>query len=162
MTEQPHSHEPAPSPEELRRRMEHTRDRVGQSVEALADKADVTEQAQEKAAGARDRAVTAKEQAAQKAALVTDQIRDTAQEAARLVKDSTPDPVLDRAAQASELAARATARAGRIAADHTPEPVLDAGGRVLGAARSNRAPLLVGVGAALAVFLLVRRGRGGR
>ncbi|MER5731536.1 DUF3618 domain-containing protein [Streptomyces sp. NPDC002138] len=75
-----------PSPEELRHRIEHTRDELGRTVEALASKADVTAQAKEKAA------------------LVGDQIRETAGQAARLVKQKTPEPVLDATAQVATTA----------------------------------------------------------
>lgn len=161
MTDQPHRHEPTPSPEELRRRTEHARDRVGQDIEALAGSADgpAAERAGEVAAEAGDRAATAKEQAVQKAALVADQIRDTAGGAARRVKEATPDAVLEQASQASGLVGRATARAGRFAAENTPEPLLDRAGQAAAVARANRTPLLA-AGVVLAVFLLVRRGRG--
>ncbi|WP_327130415.1 DUF3618 domain-containing protein [Streptomyces sp. NBC_01343] len=51
--------------------------------------------------------------------------------------------------------------AAQLVMDTTPDPVLDKAGQVAGAARANREPLLV-AGAALIVFLLVRRGRGRR
>ncbi|MFI1151032.1 hypothetical protein [Streptomyces sp. NPDC020817] len=72
-----------------------------------------------------------KPQTAEKTAAVADRMRGKALHVAQLVMDTTPDPVLDEA------------------------------GRVAGAARANRKPLLV-AGAALIVFLLVRRGRGRR
>ncbi|MFJ6501437.1 DUF3618 domain-containing protein [Streptomyces virginiae] len=102
-----------PGPLELRDQVERTRDELGRTVEALAAKADIKAQAKEKAA------------------LVTEQIREKTGHAARLVKDKTPDPLLEKAGQAAA------------------------------AARANRTPLLV-VGAAVVVFLLVRRGRGHR
>ncbi|MFE9928615.1 DUF3618 domain-containing protein [Streptomyces sp. NPDC005533] len=120
---------PAPTPAgpgsaELREQVERTRDELGQTVEALAAKADVKAQAKEKAAAVKD-------QAAEKAALVSEQIRETAGHAVQLVKAKTPDPLLEKADQA------------------------------VTAARANRTPLLV-AGAVVVVFLLIRRGRGGR
>ncbi|WP_405785818.1 DUF3618 domain-containing protein [Streptomyces sp. NBC_01367] len=120
---------PAPTPAspgsaELRDQVERTRDELGQTVEALAAKADIKAQAKEKTAAV-------KGQAAEKAALVSDQIREKTGHAARLVKDMTPDPLLEKAGQAAT------------------------------AARANRTPLLA-VGAAVVVFLLVRRSRGRR
>ncbi|MFE2525578.1 hypothetical protein ACFXEL_15205 [Streptomyces sp. NPDC059382] len=100
-----------------------------------------------------------KEQVVEKAARMTDQIRETAEQAARLMKDKTPDPVLDRAAQASRQVAQATTHVGRLAADKTPESVLDTAGQVATRARANRTPLLA-LGALLAVYALVRRSRG--
>nr|WSX48013.1 hypothetical protein OG409_03035 [Streptomyces sp. NBC_00974] len=120
---------PAPdasTSEELRAKVDRTRDELGQTVEALAAdadaEADVTAQAKEKTAAV-------KEEAAAKAAQIADRIRVTAGQAARLVKDRAPDPLLEKA------------------------------GRAAAAARANRTPLLT-AGAALTVFLLVRRSRG--
>ncbi|MFD7027349.1 hypothetical protein ACFWAR_04850 [Streptomyces sp. NPDC059917] len=50
-------------------------------------------------------------------------------------------------------------QAARLVRQKTPEPVLDTTGQVATAAKGNRTPLLA-LGAALVVFLLVRRGRG--
>ncbi|MFD9359406.1 DUF3618 domain-containing protein [Streptomyces sp. NPDC060031] len=124
MTNEPRTDVGTPTPDELREQVERTRDELGQTVEALAGKADVRAQAKEKAAAVRERA-------AEKTAQVADQIRGRTQHAAQLVKDTTPEPVLDKAGQVARMA------------------------------RANRKPLLV-VGAALVVFLLVRRGRGRR
>ncbi|MFJ6367807.1 DUF3618 domain-containing protein [Streptomyces virginiae] len=82
-TRQPTADEP--SPEELRARIEHTRDQLGRTVEALAAKADV------------------KAQATEKAAHVTGQIRDRVQHVAHLAAEKTPDPVLDKAGRAALL-----------------------------------------------------------
>ncbi|WP_327418944.1 hypothetical protein [Streptomyces sp. NBC_01233] len=71
------------------------------------------------------------------------------------------DRVRDRAAQASGLLARAVLRAGQLTAERTPDPVLHKAGRAARAARVHRTPLLA-AGAVLAVFVLVRRGRGRR
>ncbi|WP_445269651.1 hypothetical protein [Streptomyces sp. DSM 41634] len=102
-----------------------------------------------------------REQAVETTALVTGQIQAKARQAAHLVKDRTPDRVRDRAAQASGFLARAVLRAGRLTAEKTPDPVLHKAGRTARAARAHRTPLLA-AGAALAVFVLVRRGRGRR
>ncbi|MCY0930076.1 DUF3618 domain-containing protein [Streptomyces sp. H27-H1] len=82
---------PALSPEELRHRMEHTRAELTRTVEALAGGADVKAQAKETVAHAMDAAATVKEQAA------------------RMVKGRTPEPVLETAGQVAT-----TARANRI------------------------------------------------
>ncbi|MFD9377403.1 hypothetical protein ACFWBH_17990 [Streptomyces sp. NPDC059999] len=100
-----------------------------------------------------------KEQVVEKAARMTDQIRETAEQAAQLMKDKTPDPILDRAAQASRQVVQATTHAGRIAADKTPDSVLDTAGQVAGRVRANRTPLLA-LGVLLAVYAVVRRSRG--
>ncbi|MFK0238825.1 DUF3618 domain-containing protein [Streptomyces vinaceus] len=119
---------PAPTsggsdPAELREQVERTRDELGRTVEALAAKADIKAQAKEKAA-------TVKDQAAEKAALVSDQIREKAGDAAHLMKDKTPDPLLEKADQAAT------------------------------AARANRTPLLLIAGAVVVLLLVRRsRGR---
>ncbi|MFG2989115.1 DUF3618 domain-containing protein [Streptomyces sp. NPDC048257] len=113
---QPTPSQPAggePTPGELREQIEHTRDELGRTVEALAAKADI------------------KAQAADKVALVTGQVRGRIEHAAHLASEKTPDPVLEQASRAA------------------------------GAARANRTALLA-VGAALIVFLVVRRKRGQR
>ncbi|MFZ4297711.1 DUF3618 domain-containing protein [Streptomyces cinereoruber] len=71
---------------ELREQAEHTRDELGRTVEALAAKADVKAQAEEKVAAAREKAAVAAGQVKEKAAAATD-----------LVKEKTPDPVLEKA-----------------------------------------------------------------
>ncbi|MEU9182073.1 DUF3618 domain-containing protein [Streptomyces sp. NPDC048550] len=54
-----------------------------------------------------------------------------------------------------------TRHAAQLVQDTTPEPVLHKAGQVARVLRANRKPLLV-AGAALVVFLLVRRSRGRR
>ncbi|MET9694919.1 DUF3618 domain-containing protein [Streptomyces sp. NPDC006514] len=115
-----------PTPDELREQVERTRDQLGQTIEALADKADIKAQAREKTAAMTERAAAT-------AGVVADQIRTKTRNAAQLVKDTTPEPVLDQA------------------------------GRAASVARANRKPLLVTGGAALVVLLLlVRRSRRSR
>ncbi|MFJ6755386.1 DUF3618 domain-containing protein [Streptomyces sp. NPDC091273] len=93
---------PAPTPggpgsAELRDQVERTRDELGQTVEALAAKADIKAQAKEKKA-----AVVG--QAAEKAALVSEQIREKTGYAVQLMKAKTPDPLLEKAGQAATAA----------------------------------------------------------
>ncbi|MFJ8862331.1 DUF3618 domain-containing protein [Streptomyces sp. NPDC102451] len=115
---------PDPSaPEELQEQVERTRDALGQTVEALAAEADVKTRAKEKAAAAG-------EQASEKAALAADQLRGKAEQATQLVRDKTPDPLLERAGRAASFA------------------------------RANRSPLLVGGALVAAFLLVRRgRGR---
>ncbi|MDF9810851.1 DUF3618 domain-containing protein [Streptomyces sp. SPB162] len=79
----PHRNESEPTPQELREQMEHTRDELGLTVEALAAKADV-----------RTRVL---ERAAQAAA----QVRDAASRAGRFAANRTPDAVSEKADQAA-------------------------------------------------------------
>ncbi|MDX2564497.1 DUF3618 domain-containing protein [Streptomyces sp. TX20-6-3] len=151
MSQHPRSAKSATRPEELRKTVAHTREKLGQTVDALAAKADVKGQVLEKAADLRTHAVA-------KAATVTGQLRETAEHAAQLAKDKTPDPAVEKAAHAAAQLRSAAARAGRLAADRTPDLVADKVGQGAGAIRTYRTPLLVGV-AALGVLLLVRRSR---
>ncbi|MFD3808364.1 DUF3618 domain-containing protein [Streptomyces sp. NPDC058619] len=141
-------------PGELREQVARTRDELGQTVGALAAKADIKAQAKEKTAAV-------KGQAAEKVALVTDQIRVKAGQAAQLAKAKTPDPVLEKTAQAAAQVRETASKAGQYAVDNTPDPLLEKAGQAATAARANRTPLLA-VGAAVIVFLLVRRSRGRR
>ncbi|KIF06593.1 hypothetical protein PL81_06665 [Streptomyces sp. RSD-27] len=97
MSHHPQDDASTPTPDQLREQVRHTRDELGRTVEALAYKADVKEQA-------KDKAVEVKERAAGAAALVTDQLRSKAAQASELVKEKTPDPVLDKAASATAMA----------------------------------------------------------
>ncbi|MFJ3102199.1 DUF3618 domain-containing protein [Streptomyces sp. NPDC086835] len=70
------------SADELRTQIQHTRDELGETVEALAAKADVKSRAKETAAGVKDqvglKATRAKEQVAATAHALGDTIRDKA------------------------------------------------------------------------------------
>ncbi|MGW7333590.1 DUF3618 domain-containing protein [Streptomyces sp. NPDC054840] len=85
------------SPDELRERVERTREELGQTIEAPAGKADIAAQAKEKTAAV-------SEHAAEKTAAVVGRIRGSTWHAVQLLKDTTPDPILDRADQAARLA----------------------------------------------------------
>lgn len=130
---QPHNSGSTTSSEELRDRIEHTRDELGQTVEALAAKADVKAQAKEKAADVKAQAMD-----------VAADVKAQAQ---------------DRTAQAMEKASVMTEQAVHFVKDRTPDPVLDEADRVATKAWANRTPLIA-IGTALIVILLVRRGRG--
>ncbi|MFB7467804.1 DUF3618 domain-containing protein [Streptomyces sp. NPDC056224] len=97
MSDESRTHIGTPTPEELRELVERSRDELGQTVEALAGKVDIRAQAKEKAAAVR-------EQAAEKTALVAGRIRGKTRHAAQLVKDTTPEPVLDKAGQVARAA----------------------------------------------------------
>ncbi|MER5763934.1 DUF3618 domain-containing protein [Streptomyces sp. NPDC002082] len=130
---QPHKSGSTSSSEELRDRIEHTRDELGQTVEALAAKADVRAQAKEKAAD------------------IKAQATDMAADAKAQAQDLT--------AHARERASAMTEQAVNFVKDKTPDPVLDEADRVANRAWANRTPLIA-IGTALIVILLVRRGRG--
>ncbi|MGW7348268.1 hypothetical protein [Streptomyces sp. NPDC054854] len=102
-----------------------------------------------------------KQETAEKASLIVDQIRDRAGQAAQLVKDRTPDPVLEKTAQAAAQVLDSATRAGQYAAGKTPQPLLEQAGQAATVARVNRTPLLV-AGTVIIALVLVRRNRGRR
>ncbi|MGW2990285.1 hypothetical protein ACWDA9_00620 [Streptomyces sp. NPDC001193] len=97
----------------------------------------------------------------EKAFLIADQIRQKAGQAAQLVRDKTPEPVLDKTAHTAAQVWGSATRVGQYAAGKASDPVLEKAGKAAAVARGNRAPLLV-AGAAIIAFALVRRGRGRR
>ncbi|MGX6751792.1 DUF3618 domain-containing protein [Streptomyces xantholiticus] len=106
----------SPSAEELREQVEHTREELGETVEAFAAKADVKSRVKQTAAGVKDdtglKVAHAKEQVAATAAAISDKLRektpprlqDTAHQAAEMLRDKTPQPVHDKAHQATQAA----------------------------------------------------------
>ncbi|MEU5834328.1 DUF3618 domain-containing protein [Streptomyces diacarni] len=85
MTGNSHSHGAKPTPDELRAQVEETRRELGETVEALAARADVRAQARQKA-------TQLKGQATEKAHTMGDRIQHR-----------TPQPVRDKAHQAAEM-----------------------------------------------------------
>ncbi|CAM5671586.1 hypothetical protein SAVIM338S_07045 [Streptomyces avidinii] len=165
MTNQQHGTPSSPSSEELRDQIENTRNELGRTVEALAAKADVKAQAQAKAADvkaqAKEAAVEAKTQAKATAADVTAQAKATATDVTAQAKAAAAGVTAQAkevTAQARETAVSMKDQAAQLVKDKTPEPVLDEAGRIANTARANRTPLIA-IGAAVAVVLLVRRGR---
>ncbi|MGW6534486.1 DUF3618 domain-containing protein [Streptomyces sp. NPDC055051] len=150
MSHQSQDNEPAATPEQLREQVEHTREQLGRTVEALAGKADIKGQTKAKAA-------EVKEQAVEQAALLTGRLRDTSSQAAELIKDKTPDPVVDQVTHAAAQARDGAAHVGRMVAENTPDPVRRKAASAGAAARAGRGPLLAV--AALAVLLVLRRNR---
>ena len=139
------------TPEQLREQAEHTRQELGRTMPVLAAKADVKAHAKEQAA-------EIKAHAAERAALVTGQLWEKATRTAQLVKDKTPDPVLDRASHAAAQVRTTAARAGRLAAEKTPDPIREKADHTAILAGANRTPILVAA-AGLIAFLLLRRSR---
>ncbi|MFD6973185.1 hypothetical protein [Streptomyces sp. NPDC059979] len=102
-----------------------------------------------------------KQQTAEKASLIVDQIRERVGQAAQLVRARTPDPVLDKAAEAAAQVWDGATRAGQYAAGKAPDPLLEKAGQAATVARVNRTPLLI-VGTVVIALVLVRRSRGSR
>ncbi|MEU6093080.1 DUF3618 domain-containing protein [Streptomyces sp. NPDC047085] len=138
MTQPPHDEPTAAGPAELREQVEHTREELGQTVQALAAKTDVKARAQEKAA-------EAKEQAAAKAGELKEQATVKAGELK---------------AKAAEQARAKTAQAGQLWEEKTPDPVRQKTAQGAQLARHNRKVLLAAAGVAAVVWLACRRRKG--
>ncbi|MFE6159928.1 DUF3618 domain-containing protein [Streptomyces sp. NPDC056486] len=127
---------------ELRAKVERTRHDLGETVEALAAKADVKARAQ-------DKAVAIKGQTATKAAELSGQAVAKATEAAHVLQDKVPDQVKDKAATATGQVKAAAEQATEVWQDKAPEQV-----------RNHRTAFLAAGGATLFVtYVLVRRKR---
>lgn len=120
----------ADSQAELRAQVEDTRERLGETIEALAGKADVKdqlkqrtaearEQARVKTAGAREQAKAKTADAREKASRGGAQAKEKAGKAVHSLQEKTPEQVRGPALQAAE--------AGR----RNPGPLLAAGAAVL-------------------------------
>ncbi|MFE0631756.1 DUF3618 domain-containing protein [Streptomyces sp. NPDC058864] len=129
----------SPTTDELRQRVEATREELGRTVAALAAKTDVKGRLLERAG-----------QAGAKA-------HGAASRIAELVREKTPEPARDRAVKAAVRMRLRAVQAGRTARAKAPAARARAG-QTARAARAHRAPLL-GAGAAMGVLLLVRRAR---
>ncbi|GAA3540865.1 hypothetical protein GCM10022419_021230 [Nonomuraea rosea] len=118
--------------DDVRRDIEQTRRELGDTVSALADKADVKARASHAAEVTKDRAADAAEA-----------VKDRAADAAEIVKD--------RAADAAEVVkGKASEMAGKVR-ESTPDQVKDA------AAEAKKRPvLLIAVGGAVAAFVVRR------
>ncbi|MEU6387905.1 DUF3618 domain-containing protein [Streptomyces sp. NPDC046939] len=102
MTQPPHDEPTATSTEELREQVEQTRHELGDTVQALADKADVKARTQEKAAALKEQtAAKASELSATtaaKASELTAQAKAKAEQAQQVWQDKAPEPVRDKRA----------------------------------------------------------------
>ncbi|MBY8885351.1 DUF3618 domain-containing protein [Streptomyces sp. PTM05] len=93
MTQPSHDAPASNDPEDLRAQVEHSREELGQTVAALAAKADVKARAQEKATAVKEQ-VDAK----------TGEIREGATRTVRKVRDRLPEPVRGKASRAGQAA----------------------------------------------------------
>ncbi|MEU0181959.1 DUF3618 domain-containing protein [Streptomyces sp. NPDC006207] len=129
----------SPTTDELRERVEATREELGRTVAALSAKTDV------------------KGRLAGRAGQAGAKAHEAASRIGELVREKTPEPARDKAVEAARRMRLQAVRAGRLARTKAPA-VRARAGRTARAARSHRAPLL-GAGAAMGVLLLVRRAR---
>ena len=148
---------PAPpdDPEELGEEIERTREQLGETVQALAAKADVKARAQDKAAQLTGRLKgepgQARQQAAAKAGQVQGQLADkTAGPRQKVASVSGPANE-----QVRQQAATAAAKISTV----TPDPVQRAAAKAADTVRRHRVPLAVAVGAAVLAWLVIGRWR---
>lgn len=113
-----------------RARVEQARERLGETVGQLADKADLKGRAQEKTAE------------------ITTNVQQAAARTAHAVQDHTPEPVRE-----------AAVRTAHAVQEHTPEPVRQAAAKAASAGRARPGPLLVAGAAAATAVVVVRRRR---
>lgn len=125
---------------ETREQIEQTREERGLTIEALTARADVKSRMREQAAG--------------KAA----QARDAAARARQLLKEKTPDPMVDRVTRTTARLRNAASRAGELTASGAPGTLPERTRRIVAKAQTHRTALF-GVGAGLVVLLVIRRGR---
>ncbi|WP_432075274.1 DUF3618 domain-containing protein [Streptomyces wuyuanensis] len=146
MSEPIHEGRTASDAEELREQVEQTRHELGQTVQALADKADVKARGQAKAAEVKDRAVH-----------TAGELRHKAAEGAARLRDSLPGTVTEKASRTAGQAHAAATKAGHIWDEKAPEPVRAKAAQATRVAR--RYPALLAAAAAAAVWLVRRRKR---
>ncbi|MEU0456828.1 DUF3618 domain-containing protein [Streptomyces sp. NPDC006129] len=158
MTQPPHDEPTARSQEELREQVERTRHELGDTVQELADRADVKTRAREKALAVR-------EQAGTKAHAWRGQVRTKAAHVAHAVEEKLPDPVKEKGAAAAHGAKEKAAHVAHAVEEKLPEPMRQKAAQAEQAwqdkapqpVRDHRAALLAGAGAALVAWLLIRR-----
>jgi len=148
---------PSDDPQVLREEIERTREQLGATVEALAAKADVKAQAQQKVSELTGRLTTKAEQARQQAAARSGQVQ-------RQLADKTAKPRLKLFAligPAKDQVRQRAAAAATSISQATPEPVKQAAGNTAAIARRRRGPLAAAgaVGAAVLGWLLINRWR---
>ncbi|MFE2537032.1 DUF3618 domain-containing protein [Streptomyces sp. NPDC059371] len=149
MTQTPADRQSAPSPDQLREQIEHTRRDLGQTVQALADKTDVKARFQQKASALREQA-----------ALKASELKAQAAKSASQVQDKLPDSVKDKAAQATGPVRATTTRVGRMWEEKAPEPLRQKTARSAQMARDHRTVLLVAAAGITVIWLASRRRKG--
>lgn len=142
MTINPQDNEPTPTPEELRARVEGTREELGRTVEALAAKADVKSRAQQKAVKAKS------------------QVQEKAAQALHAAQEKTPEAVRAKAAHTMGQLSGTAHTLGERIQDGMPDPVREKAYQAAETARGKRGMLMAaGLGALALAFVAARRRR---
>jgi ABC-type transporter Mla subunit MlaD len=139
-------------PQQLEQEIERTRERLGETVEQLAAKADVKSRAQAKAAEVSERVKSKTSQAQNEAAARAESVRSqlTAKAAAARRKAMSAG-----GAGKDRLQGR-TAAVVTPVWEAAPEPLRQSVARGASAARQHRAPLAVAAGVLIAGYLAIR------
>ncbi|MGW5666250.1 DUF3618 domain-containing protein [Streptomyces sp. NPDC003758] len=162
MTKPTHDERTAEGTEELRVQLEHSREELGQTVEALVARTDVKARAQEKAAEVKEQAAAKAAEVKEQAAAKAIELKTKAAGVAHQVQDKLPGTVRDNAARAVGEARAQAAQAGRVWEEKAPEPLRQKAALGARAARDKRIVLLVAAAGAVTLWLARRRGsRGG-
>lgn len=139
----------------LTEEIERTRTELGETVEALAAKADVKARAQDKAGEIAGRLTGTATQVKEQTSVRADQIRsDLADKTAGARRT-----ILSAGGQVKDQVTSGTTQAAATIWKTTPEPVQRAAKRAADNASQRRVPIAVAVGAALLVGWLVARRR---
>ncbi|GGO76624.1 DUF3618 domain-containing protein [Nonomuraea cavernae] len=144
--------------ERVREEIRTTRQELGETVAALADKANVKARANDAAAAAKVRAADATAAARHKAADATALAKERAADATALARHKASDATAVAKVKASDAAAVAKEKAAEVAGkvrEVTPDQVKDAADKVTAEAR--RRPALAIAAAGVVVALLLRR-----
>jgi hypothetical protein len=152
---------PSDDPQVLREEIERTREQLGATVEALAAKADVKAQAQQKVSQLTGRLTTKADQARQQAAArsgrIQRQLADKTAKPRRKVFAMIGPAIGSAKDQVRQRAAVAATSISKV----TPEPVKQAAGNAAATARRRRGPLAAAgaIVAAVLGWLLINRRR---
>ncbi|MFE3110157.1 hypothetical protein ACFXKJ_18215 [Kitasatospora indigofera] len=133
------------------------REELGRTLEALADKADLRERGRQQIEAAKEQAVVVKDQAQEKIANGAGLARDKVAQAVDVIKDHTPDQVLEQGGQLAAQARETAEALGHRAVDSLSPQVGEQVGRAADSVRANRKPLLVAAVTALLTLVVVRR-----
>ncbi|GGV41502.1 hypothetical protein GCM10010495_68770 [Kitasatospora herbaricolor] len=143
--------------EELRAQVTGTREEPGRTSESSADKADLAGRGRKQLEIAKEQVGVVKDQVQDKVVSGAELARDKVVHAVDVVKDHTPDQVLEQGSQVAAQARETVEQFGHRAVDSTPPQVREQVAAVVDSAKVNRKPLLVAAVTAVLTAVLLRR-----
>ncbi|MFC9331740.1 DUF3618 domain-containing protein [Kitasatospora sp. NPDC057015] len=141
----------------LRARAAGTREELGRTLEALADKADLRERGRQQIEAAKELAVVVKDQAQETIANGAGLAHDKVAHAVDVVKDHTPDQVLEQGGQLAAQARETAEAFGHRAVDSLSPQVGEQVEWAAASVRANRKVLVVAAVTAVLTLVVVRR-----